>query len=185
MKKINIVSVFTWFSNVLDTYALNSSEQLVMLHIIKHLNRNFWRPINISKMALSRLIGKDSRTIATAMTSLKKKHLLMETEYGIFINAYDADGNDDEDENKKRAEKASKNTNAQTAKATHKQVMKAKNADKPFKNKAGDVHITEDQIKDLNDMEARAQGYENYEQMRMREWAKYKEIRQKYNIAEN
>lgn len=77
-KKKSIVDVWTWFTNVLDTNNLTASEQLVMLHLIKHINRNFWEPVNITTNALARSVNKDARTVKTALTSLFKKSLIQQ-----------------------------------------------------------------------------------------------------------
>lgn len=83
--KINIVSVWTWFSNILDTQTLSSSEQLILVHLIKILNRNFWQPTKISVSALCRSSGKDSRTVKRSLSMLKNSELIEETEKGIFL----------------------------------------------------------------------------------------------------
>lgn len=87
-KQLSIVDVWTWFTNTLDSQNLTSSEQLTMLHLIKHINRNFWQPIKISTNALARSINKDARTVKTALSSLFKKNLIYsENDYiqlGIF-----------------------------------------------------------------------------------------------------
>lgn len=89
-KKKSIVDVWTWFTNVLDTNNLSASEQLVMLHLIKHINRNFWEPINITTNALARSVNKDARTVKTALSSLLKKSLIHQDgdnlQLGLFPN---------------------------------------------------------------------------------------------------
>lgn len=91
MKKINIVSVWTWFSNVLDTQTLSASEQLIMLHLIKIFNRNFWKPAKISMSAICRSCGKDARTVKRSISLLKSANLLTETDEGLFLNFGDED----------------------------------------------------------------------------------------------
>lgn len=77
LKNLNIVTVFTWFSNVLDTCDLSASEQLVLLHVIKFLNRNFWQPISLSNHKLAYALGKDDRTVKMAIKKLVKRKLLI------------------------------------------------------------------------------------------------------------
>lgn len=74
---LNIVSVFTWLGNTLDTQILSSSEQLVLLHLVKYLNRNFWKAINLSNHKLASAIGKDDRTVGTAIKKLVAKGLVI------------------------------------------------------------------------------------------------------------
>lgn len=85
MKKINIVSVWTWFCNILDTQSLSASEQLIMLHLIKIFNRNFWKPTQISTSALCRSCGKDARTVKRSISLLKTANLIIETDDGLFL----------------------------------------------------------------------------------------------------
>lgn len=83
--QINIINAFTWLTNVLDTQSLSSSEQLVLLHITKYLNRNFWKAINLSNHMLAKAIGKDDRTVKKALESLTKKNLIVRRKGEIFI----------------------------------------------------------------------------------------------------
>ena len=85
--QINIVNVFTWFSNVLDIHELDNSETVVMIHLIKILNRNFWKPIKMSTHKLAKNLGKkNDSTIKDALQRLKKKQLIIESEEGeIYI----------------------------------------------------------------------------------------------------
>lgn len=85
--QVNIVNVFTWFSNVLDIHDLDNSETVVMVHIIKYLNRNFWKPVKMSAYKLAKNLGKkDDRTVKAALKRLKEKHLIIESEEGeIYI----------------------------------------------------------------------------------------------------
>lgn len=85
--QVNIVNVFTWFSNVLDILDLDNSETVVMIHIIKYLNRNFWKPVKMSPYKLAKNLGKkDDRTIKAALQRLKAKNLIIESEKGeIYI----------------------------------------------------------------------------------------------------
>lgn len=84
--KLNIVSAFTWLSNIIDTQELSSSEQLVLLHLVKFLNRNFWRAVKISDYKLAKIMGKkDSRTVTTALKNLKKKGIVIEQKGELHI----------------------------------------------------------------------------------------------------
>lgn len=84
--KVNIVSAWNWFTNIIDTNNLSSSEQLTLVHIMKFLNRNYWLPVNISLTALSKSIGKDYRTTSIAFSSLVKKNIVLQTDDGLYIN---------------------------------------------------------------------------------------------------
>lgn len=86
MKKINIVSVWTWFCNVLDTQTLSASEQLILVHLIKIFNRNFWKPAKISTSAICRSSGKDSRTVKRSISLLISNGFLKDTAEGLFLN---------------------------------------------------------------------------------------------------
>lgn len=74
---LNIVSAFTWLSNCLDTQNLSSSEQLVLVHLVKFLNRNFWKSTAISQHMLAKAIGKDDRTVKNALNKLVEKNLVV------------------------------------------------------------------------------------------------------------
>lgn len=85
--QINIVTAFTWFSNMLDICELDNSETVVLSHVLKLLNRNFWKPVKMSTNKLAKNLGKrDSRTIKAALNRLKEKRLIIESEKGeIYI----------------------------------------------------------------------------------------------------
>lgn len=77
-EKLNIVSAFTWLSNSIDTQMLTSSEQLVLLHLVKFLNRNFWQAVTLSYHMLAKAIGKDDRTVKAALKKLSDKGLVVQ-----------------------------------------------------------------------------------------------------------
>lgn len=83
--KTTIVNAWNWFCNILDTQTLTASEQLLLLHIMKFLNRNYWEPMDISISALSRSCGKDARTVKENLTRLQTKNLIFVTEVGIYL----------------------------------------------------------------------------------------------------
>lgn len=90
--KINIVSVFTWLCNVIDTQQLSSSEQLVLFHLVKFLNRNFWQAVRISDYKLAQIMGKkDCRTVTQALEKLKKKKLVIEKDGELHVGIVGAD----------------------------------------------------------------------------------------------
>lgn len=85
--KTNIVTVWTWFANILDTSSLSASEQLILVHLIKIFNRNFWKPTKISIAAICRSCGKDSRTVKRSISLLKNANLITESKDGeLFLN---------------------------------------------------------------------------------------------------
>lgn len=86
MKRINIVTVFNWYCNLLDTQILTSSEQLILIHLMKIFNRNYWQPTEINTTAICRSCGKDSRTVKSALTKLQNKNLIRTTKQGLFLN---------------------------------------------------------------------------------------------------
>lgn len=102
--KINIVSVWTWFANILDTQNLSASEQLILVHLIKIFNRNFWKPTKVSNNALCRSCGKDARTVKRSLSLLLSAGYLKETEDGLFLNL-----TSDEELKKNRKAKITKN----------------------------------------------------------------------------
>ena len=83
--KVNIVSAFTWLSNCLDTQTLSASEQLVLLHLVKYLNRNFWKATSLSNHMLAKAIGKDDRTVKTALNKLIDKKLVVKKGGELYI----------------------------------------------------------------------------------------------------
>lgn len=84
--KVNIVSVWTWFANILDTQTLSASEQLILVHLIKIFNRNFWKPTKISTSAICRSSGKDARTVKRSIALLKSSGYVLETAEGLQLN---------------------------------------------------------------------------------------------------
>lgn len=95
--KINIVNAFNWACNILDTEKLKPTEQTTLFHILKLLNRNFWKPCKITPYILKKHTGSDDRTIKNALKTLfDKKILLQLSEKGVYINI------DDEDKLKKK-----------------------------------------------------------------------------------
>lgn len=88
--KINIVNAFNWACNVLDTEKLKPTEQATLFHILKLLNRNFWKPCKITPYILKKHTGSDDRTIKNALKTLfDKKILLQLSEEGVYINIDD------------------------------------------------------------------------------------------------
>ncbi len=83
--KINLVNACTWFFNLIDNQTLTSSEQLILLHLIKFLNRNFWKPTPLSISALCRSSGKDARTVKNALSRLISCGIITESENGYFL----------------------------------------------------------------------------------------------------
>lgn len=102
-KLFSIVDVFMWFSNVLDTQDLTSSEQLVLLHIIKILNRNFWQPIQVSEYKLAVAMGrKDRRTVHGALEKLTERNLIIRKGELIHLGIFKFINNESEQPNFKQ-----------------------------------------------------------------------------------
>lgn len=85
-QKMSIVTAWNWFINVIDTNILTSSEQLVLVHLIKFLNRNFWKPINIETSILAKSTNKDNRTVKKALTVLINRGFIVKSDKGLNIN---------------------------------------------------------------------------------------------------
>lgn len=83
--QLSIVNAWNWFVNVTDTNILTSSEQLVLIHLIKFINRNFWKPIKIEPQILAKSTNKDNRTVKKALTTLINKGFITQSEGGYFI----------------------------------------------------------------------------------------------------
>lgn len=74
--KISIVNVFAWFSNIIDTEDLTLTDTAVLTHIIKNLNRNFWKPLKMSMNKLAHNSGSDIRTIRASLKRLADKNII-------------------------------------------------------------------------------------------------------------
>lgn len=75
-KKIDIAQVFIWASNILDTHRLSLSEQAIFFNVIKLVNRNYWKPVNISAYKFAQTIASDLRTVKKVFTSLVEKKII-------------------------------------------------------------------------------------------------------------
>lgn len=84
-KKITLITAWNWLMNIIDSQGLSSSEQLVMIHMLKLINRNFWKPVQVTMPALSRNTGKDHRTVKKAFSMLLAKKLIIEKQGGYYI----------------------------------------------------------------------------------------------------
>lgn len=81
-KKMSIVIAWNWFVNVIDTNILTSSEQLIIVHLIKYLNRNYWKPVKIEPQILAKSTNKDNRTVKKALSTLINKGFIIQTKSG-------------------------------------------------------------------------------------------------------
>lgn len=84
-KKINLITAFNWFSTLTDTQDLTASEKIIIMEIMKHLNRNFWTPLKISNQSLARATGKDPRTTKNALKKLIEKNIIINTKEGYSL----------------------------------------------------------------------------------------------------
>lgn len=75
--ELSIVNVFTWFSNVVDTQELKLGDIGLLMHIIKNLNRNFWKPLKMSVYKIAKNSGCDDRTVRSALKRLAEKNILL------------------------------------------------------------------------------------------------------------
>ena len=99
-KKLSIVDAWNWFVTITDFNILTSSEQLVLIHLIKFINKNFWKPVKIEPSILAKSTNKDNRTVKKALTTLTNKgFIIRDTEGGYFIGinnpTNESDGNSD------------------------------------------------------------------------------------------
>lgn len=84
--QLSIVTAWNWFVYISDTNILTSSEQLILIHLIKFINRNFWKPIKIEPQILAKSTNKDNRTVKKALTTLINKNFITKNEKGeLFI----------------------------------------------------------------------------------------------------
>lgn len=86
MAKITLISAMHWLDVKLDEYDIPSSQQLCLFHVIRRLNRNCWRPVQISVNALALMMNVAKRTAKTALDSLINRGWLVNTQNGIMIN---------------------------------------------------------------------------------------------------
>lgn len=82
---LSIVTAWNWFINITDTNILSSSEQLVLIHLIKFINRNFWKPIKIEPQILAKSTNKDNRTVKKALSTLINRGFITLTEEGGYF----------------------------------------------------------------------------------------------------
>lgn len=97
---ISIVTVWSWLINLFDTNILTSSEQLVLIHLIKFINRNFWKPIKIEPQIIAKSTNKDNRTVKKALTSLINKNFVtFDEKEGYFIGITNQPNDNNENHN--------------------------------------------------------------------------------------
>lgn len=82
---LSIVTAWSWFVNTTDTNILTSSEQLILIHLIKFINKNFWKPIKIEPQILAKSTNKDNRTVKKALTMLINKKFITKNEKGEYF----------------------------------------------------------------------------------------------------
>lgn len=73
----SIVNVFSWLSNTIDARELKLGDIGLLTHIVKNLNRNFWKPLKMSTYKIAKSSGSDDRTIRGALKRLAEKHILL------------------------------------------------------------------------------------------------------------
>lgn len=85
---LSIVDIWNWLVNeVLETGELNANEQATLIHIVAKINRNIWRPVKINSKVIAAAIGRDNRTVQTAINKLVDLNILQQSEGGISIGA--------------------------------------------------------------------------------------------------
>lgn len=89
MARITLISAMHWFDIKLDECDIPSSQQLCMFHVIRRLNRNCWRPVQISVNALALMMNVAKRTAKTALDALIDRGWLVNTQNGLMLNLED------------------------------------------------------------------------------------------------
>jgi len=97
-KKFSIVDAWNWFVNLTEMNILTSSEQLVLIHLIKFINKNFWKPVKLEPTILSKSTNKDNRTVKKALTMLINKGFVIQNQNGGYFIGID-DTSDDKHSN--------------------------------------------------------------------------------------
>ncbi len=66
----NSVVAYNWAFAVIDNLGLTAPQQLVLLHIVDRLNRNYWKPVKIADNRLAIMSAIDKRTAIKAIDVL-------------------------------------------------------------------------------------------------------------------
>lgn len=82
----NIVEVWNWLINVLESDTLTATEQAILVHVIAKFNRTLWTPTALNKKMLAAAVNKDTRTITAALAKFVDNEILTETE-GVYYLA--------------------------------------------------------------------------------------------------
>lgn len=78
----NIVETWNDFFTIANSGALNGNEQIVLIHIIGHINRNMWRDTKIDLKIIAAAISKDVRTVKNSVKKLLNLGIITESEGG-------------------------------------------------------------------------------------------------------
>ena len=81
----NIVDIWNKFFQLANSGTLSANEQITLVHIIGHINRNMWKETKIEKKIIAAAISKDVRTVKTAIKKLVNLGIITETEGGFNI----------------------------------------------------------------------------------------------------
>lgn len=83
----NIVEVWNWLINVLESGELTATEQAALVHVIAKINRNMWTPTKINPKLIAAAIDKDARTVKTALSKIVSLNILTEEEGAYYIGS--------------------------------------------------------------------------------------------------
>lgn len=72
----NIVEVWNWLINVMESGELTATEQAALVHVIARINRNMWTPTKINPKLIAAAIDKDARTVKTALSKIVNLNIL-------------------------------------------------------------------------------------------------------------
>lgn len=89
MAKKSLINVWQWWDMKLLQFEIPSSEQLLIFHLIRLLNKTFWAPAQISINKFAAEMKCDKRTVKKALDSVIEKGLVINTKNGYLLNIED------------------------------------------------------------------------------------------------
>ncbi len=104
MAKLTLITAMHWIDIKLDECEIPASQQLCLFHIVRRLNRNCWRPVQISVNSLALMMSSAKRTAKTALDELIKRGWLVNTKNGITLNLDDTPKTEDVTYNESKGE---------------------------------------------------------------------------------
>lgn len=89
MAKKSLINVWQWWDLKLLQHEIPSSEQLLIFHLIRLLNKTFWSPAQISINKFAAEMKCDKRTVKKALDAVIEKGLVISTKNGYLLNIED------------------------------------------------------------------------------------------------